>query len=137
MPTGPTYSIALLQRSNLLWLCKRKLGNLTLFWFAYHMSPIGCVPLMVTLLCRMETGKQSLLKKNRSLGDMSFNLKGNYYFQFLSVYLCICLSYMLPGALQKPERVLDPEELELQTVVSCHGDAENRVTVLCKSSQCS
>jgi hypothetical protein len=39
--------------------------------------------------------------------------------------------------IQGSEEVLDPQELELQMVVSCHVGAGNKIWVLCKSSKCS
>ena len=38
---------------------------------------------------------------------------------------------------QRPEEGLDPPEIGLQTLVSCHVGARNQTWVLCKSNKCS
>lgn len=53
-------------------------------------------------------------------------------FACISVYVCVC-TMCTPGAQGGQKRVSDPQELELQAVVSRHVDAGNH-TVRCKKS---
>ena len=46
-------------------------------------------------------------------------------------------SVCVPVACRGQKRALDPSELELQVVVSCHVGAGNGTQVLCKSNGCS
>ena len=48
----------------------------------------------------------------------------------------MCTMYE-PGACRGQKGALDPQEPELQMLVSCHVGAENQIQVLWKSSQCS
>jgi hypothetical protein len=50
----------------------------------------------------------------------------------MHVYMCTVYMSGVHGGLKK---VLDPLELELSTVVSCHVGAGNQTWVLCKSTR--
>ena len=50
------------------------------------------------------------------------------------LHTCMC-TVCVPGSQRDEMTVLDPLELELQTVACCHVGAMNRTHVLCKNSQ--
>lgn len=52
----------------------------------------------------------------------------------LKVYICITC---VPGTIRDQKTVLEPLELELLMVVSCHAGARNRTWVLRKNKKCS
>lgn len=53
-----------------------------------------------------------------------------------SFYLYVCIT-SVPGSHGGQKRTSGPLELEVQTVVNCHGGAGNLNVVLQKSIQCS
>ena len=57
-----------------------------------------------------------------------------YYFIYMSV-LPICLSVCHAHARGSQKRSLDPLELQLEMVVSCHVGAGNKIQVFCKSGK--
>jgi hypothetical protein len=51
--------------------------------------------------------------------------------------MCVCVPHVCPVSRGGQKRALDPQELELQMVVSHHVGVGEQTWVLCKSNKCS